>query len=185
VSKYYISIGRYGADFVYDVVSDEAFLFWSKEGPEAIQNYVFDNGFEERDADVAPPLRLPRWHGDDGQRYSGCFWSSDLQIEVRSLEGEKEWSVGFDDLNDDPVRSNAEIYPDREEHAILACVPYKGSLYAGEFETGGPFDPTLLKFDIVDVLGTEIVTRVYYDGKEIYDTGGEGRPKSDGEVRLI
>lgn len=183
MTKY--SIGQYGADFVYDIISDEAFLFWSKEGPEAIQNYVFDNEFEEGIADVTSPLRLPRWRGDDGKRFSGCFWSSDLQIEVRSLEGEEEWSVGFDELDDDPVRSNAEIYPESGKHAVIAHVPYKGCLYAGEFETGGPFDPTLLRFDIVDVLGTEIVTRVYYDGKEIDDTGGEGRPKSNGEVRLI
>src|SRR5687768_10144747 len=99
--RYHIQLCKYGNDIVYEAISNDAFEYWSKQDQESIHDYVFDNLFEEEETlDVSSRLRLPRWHGDDGQRFSGCDWAPGMTIEVRDLQGDDYLCFGFDDLEE-------------------------------------------------------------------------------------
>jgi hypothetical protein len=174
----------YGGEIVVGNVSRETIEYFG-DNEIWIEDYAAES--ETTVPEELQPFSPGSWFECDNIAHCyGPEMEDGTTITVTNEEGDEVWEHSADqnELADNgvTVADGESVDLDDEDYKggcyYVGTSGEKGTLFSGEFELAGEFDPAKLKISVNRICGWEIVGTVEYDGVEIENTDMDSTGKS-------
>lgn len=185
MKKYNIRGGVYGGEIVIGKISETFRNYWYSRSDSELQSYLFSADWEYEGGEKGPVMYEGEnlyWHEiDDILHFNGSHSDGPIYVmdeetgdETKLDVVESEWSRegGYVITEEPDWESLPKGLTKDDFQPVLACMSHeKGWMNNWVLELDGQFDSNKLTIGVLETEFGEFIEKMYYDGKELEDTG--------------